>query len=371
MSGGYVSIAPRGTVIQSTVDATWASQVLEAHNARRTHLGLRGPAIYRSPYDTNPDLPPPALQEDRPASSSRWESRFRHGPPPPPPPPPITENMIARILQASGLDPADPHSPDLYAQGVQDGRFPPIEQAREILGMAQTRKASQLRLQAEFDLKIGTYQRPTRPGSQHARPTKPRPPLPFFAQNGQRPTLDRERSWTPQPVMEAPTMGTPSGPPEAPPLPNLPDAMAQPDALTPSQRRRLRRKRQRISPGGPLTPPQLVPDDIDIFPQLPAPYTAPPLTPEQRANGVAPHTNGVYPTASEADPQSAPPTPSPECGHVSRVFLPDIGPGGQWLELACTVTLRPHPGQPHLISVPAAYLDGAQELFIGWYGPGE
>ena len=343
---GGVGLAVPGTVIQSTVDAHWAESVVLAHNQRRVP---QGPATYRSPYDAAaPDAAPPALD---PGESRRtWgysadpharAARFRDGlPPPPPPPRPITEREVAQILQQAGLDPADPKSPDRYAEGVRLGHLPPLDEARAMLGLAQTRRAASLRPQDEFDAKLGVFnpnEQLAQARKRHASGGQTRPPTlspPPDHQNGRltRPGLSLPLS------VEPPAYG---GSPVMLPADLLP-AMAQSLPLTPSQKRRLRRRRQREHQEALVE---------QVVPTQPAP------APTQ---AVAP-TNGVY------HPPEAP-LPSRECGHQARLYLPHLG---QWLEVACEISLRPHPGQPHLLQVPPAYLDGATEVFIGWFGPGE
>ena len=352
-------VVPRGTVIQSTVDANWASARLDDHNARRAQLGYRipGPSQYHSPYDNNPGTSlPPALLEDRPPSSTpdRWASRFRDGQPPPPAPPkPVTQREVQRVLEAAGLDPGNPSSIDAYARGVLDGRFPTFDQAREMLGLTGDPASALVpQHQLDADPHIRNGQGLARPGT-HPYPALIDPASPHADLQARRQRRRAPNLPSQGPVTVSLVPGDLLSVSSHPDSQGGPLAMAQPDALTPSQKRRLRRRRSRESRE----------ETDDLF--SPAALSASPAMQPV----PAPYTNGVGHPDPPAPPQALVPEIVPRtCNHISRVYIPTVS---QWIELSCTIEMVPHPGQPHLLSVPRAYLDGAGELFIGWFAPGE
>lgn len=115
--------------------------------------------------------------------------------------------------------------------------------------------------------------------------------------------------------------------------------------LTPSQKKRLRRKQAKERRGG-----------ADGRGPSPAPYPLP--ADRQRLGATDPPRPD--PTVA-ALPQS--------CGHEALVMLPYQG---QFIthRLRCPLTPYPHPNQPHLLQLQSATDDGT-EIFVGWWGPGE
>jgi hypothetical protein len=111
--------------------------------------------------------------------------------------------------------------------------------------------------------------------------------------------------------------------------------------LSPSQKKRLRRKKKKLGTSAPR----------------PAPY---PLQVDQsRPASILPPTNGaVHPSHPEVR-QTA-------CDAEVLVQMPD----GSVHRVRCPLTPFPHPNQPHLVQLRSATNDGT-EIFLGFWMAGE
>lgn len=124
-------------------------------------------------------------------------------------------------------------------------------------------------------------------------------------------------------------------------------------SLTPSQKKRLRKKRAKLARTAQTTPAP------------PGPVSVPA---HERTNGHAPQAHAL--------PSFSPPAPDPRyseqrrtCSHEVIVALPYQG---QWVShrFVCPLSPFPHPGQPHLLRLQDAQ-GGDTDIFVGWWEPDE
>lgn len=251
------------------------------------------PRAYDPSDDTAESSLPPVFRKEgyyaagRDTSVERRAARFRDGLPPPPPPTFDQIGEIPRLLPPSlpALVPPDQFGMPAPTGQVVPG-YPP------------------------------TYQ---------DRPPLPEPPEPQY-----RLTAQGLVPYAPLPPEVQPRLSAPVPPNGLAPL-------------TPSQKKRLRRKRKREADGtAGLTSPR------------PAPF---PLAVDLQTNGYG-LPSAVFPTHPEIT--------QTRCEAEVLVRMPN----GSTHRLVCPLQPFPHPNQPHMIQLPSAQQDGA-EIFIGFWMPGE
>lgn len=284
--------------------ARWAEQQLLAHDERRP---ARPPRYDPADDEPSSGLPPVFRKEgyyaaSRDTSIERRASRFRDGLPPPPLlTPEMDPTAIPRLLPPS-LPPLIP--PDQFGAPLSAGR--------------------QTDPQAPPDW------------------LPPEPPEPQYRMTAQGLVPTSQLRWEtrlPDPSTMSVFPYSDSNRPFEPPV-----------SLTPSQKKRLRRKRKKEANG---TAPGLP------GPPRPAPF---PLAVDMPANGHAPGLPGppsaVFPTHPEIT--------QTQCSAEVLVRMPN----GSTHRLVCPLRPFPHPNQPHMIQLQSAQPDGA-EIFIGFWMPGE
>lgn len=391
------------------VDARWATQQLEEHIAKRRGLGLeqRVPPP-RTRWDRDEDAPPPALTvsvdpDDAPTSSpdarastgaysaapTRWASRFRDGLPPPPPPlPPITGRDMIAAMTSLGIDPTDAKAQIRLESLIADGALTDYDDDLYVFIRAQQRASQKRRLKRAALIPQHVLDgQPPPPSQQTTRaPGQSRPALndrsgggPMQPENGPFSHVSDQRTdHRPTPGDLPPAIGSrrgtptqaaghsPSVPPpqQSRPLASTPVYGSLPPAapatssrwtdqdalLSQSQKRRLRRKKQKQGVGMP-TLPQTRDSRVPFDLVNPAPEYS---------------TNGVSPT-DPAQPWSDPETDV--CSAEVMIAVEDPR-GGDPIPLWFTCPLRPypHPNQPHLIQIPFDNTGGT-EVFLGWFDP--
>jgi hypothetical protein len=298
--------------------ARWAEQRLLEHSESRQPCPPSRRSATEEDDPVAASLPPVFRREGqyqtaRDTSIERRAARFRDGLPPPPPPEPLGDG-VPRMLR--------PASPPLLDQRLLDrGVAIPVEPVSS------------------------------------AQPVQSMPPMIALPQADQAYREDESEPqyrMTPQGLV--PVVNTAAAPPLVPTKdltwgnafidPNqlvivLPDIDAA--SLSPSQKKRLRRKKKKLSTGA----------------SRPAPY---PLQIDQSRPVVSappPATNGaVHPSHSEIR-QTA-------CDAEVLVQMPD----GSVHRVRCPLTPFPHPNQPHLVQLRSAQGDGA-EIFLGFWMAGE
>ena len=310
--------------------ARWAEQRLQEHTALRQPR--RGPALEADLDPSTPEsaLPPVFRTHEgyanaREPSVDRRAARFRdthiYGPPPPPP---ARADDIQRVL---------PPKRWLVPQDVAN------------MGITN-------------DPRYAVQPTPTPEYTAIAHRFTDDPPPPPSTEGGIpalqpfTPALPPTPAHIPQEIQELVGQHLGLTLPPDPPVPT--------GGLTPSQKKRLRRKKAKLAR---TTPPS------------PAPYPLP-----QDRNG-GPHvarapstTNGHTPTPTPAlvEP-TVPDAPLPRraCGHEVVVQLRVQGLAVHH-RLVCPLSPWPHPGQPHLLKLdPAPEQPDGTEIFVGWWGPGE
>lgn len=329
--------------------ARWAEQRLIEHTAH-----------YHQPRPGSPDpdeshsLPPVFRVEgqwsnSRDTSIERRNARFRdthlYGPPPPPP---TSPNEIPRALRPmTFLVPQE-----VANQGITND----IRYAVPSAPMPPS-------LPPEYSL-IGA-------------PPPSRIPQAYDPQWSIDEPEERSPRYRMTPQGIAPTQPQPQpqpqpSPPQAPPFELLPPDVQQvlmtahgqsyPPAslpssqrLTYSQKKRLRRKKNKAASQPRPAPYPLEQDRQD------RPYS--PHSPTQSdQNG---HSNLQVPAPPEPDPNIS---TRPACDHEVQVVLFANGIRTPY-RFRCPLSPWPHPGQPHLLKLEAS--DPNTEVFIGWWGPGE
>jgi len=133
--------------------------------------------------------------------------------------------------------------------------------------------------------------------------------------------------------------------------PGPPAHREPPQDLTPSQKKRLRRKRAKEAKGS--------------RPPSPAPFPLPQDAADMRAPAPSPLSQNGQPPI---EPAHIPET-RPYCGHEALAVFKH---GGMEFthRLVCPLTPWPHPNQPHLLKIPSGQDDGT-EIFVGWWGRDE
>lgn len=269
MSEDYSDLSPRQK-------ARLMEQNLEIHNQRRRELGLQRPAeSLRTPWDRRPDAAPaPAFYRD-------------------------DTGLVDPDSRPPSWDPSR------RAARYRDGPPPPPPVA--------ARERQQLLQQLDR-------------GELSATPTEPR--------TRRRPPGVQQRL-VPQEVFERMTHRPADYSPGYDPQHEHPigEQRVQTARLSPSQKRRERRKKSRGAP----------------YP-LPQDATRPPV-PQQ--------------------PVWAPVEPTNPTAHVSTTCDTEarLNVAGHEVVLVCLMTPWPHPNQPHLVRLPPT--EDATDVFIGWFGPGE
>jgi hypothetical protein len=287
------------------------------------HSESRQPRPPSRRYDAEEDDPvaaslPPVFRREgqyqtaRDTSIERRAARFRDGLPPPPPPEPHGDG-VPRILR--------PASPPLLDQRLLDrGVAIPVESA---------------------------------PPTQPVQFTPPIIAVPQVDQSYREDESESHYRMTPQGLVP---IGSPAAAPPVVPADTLTWgnafidsnrlAIVLPDndaaSLTPSQKKRLRRKKKKLQGASRPAP---YPLSVDASrPQI----SVPPVP-----------TNGaVHPTHPEVR-QTA-------CDVEVLVQMPD----GSVHRVCCPLTPFPHPNQPHLVQLRSAQNDGA-EIFLGFWMAGE
>ena len=352
-----------------TMDISWHTDKLSEHTSKRRYLGYeRPPEPFRTVWDVDPNAAPaPALYqpdnptaldpESRPPSTApaKWAARFRDGlPPPPPPPPPIREEDLAFIMREVGIDPTRPSSYEELRHLVQTGQIPDPEELHRIFYVRRQiehdTRARQLVPQHLLDTGQRALPPPLSSGYVSGPDTSPRqsyPPTSASVGTRQRRRTSGRRS--------DPETGY------APPIMSPTLETDRPALLSPSQKRRARRRRAREEQS-PQSPEPAFPRE---YPQQIIPTPLPP----SRANGTQPRTivpedldisaGPVHPTYPDIDLNAS-------CAATARFRI-----DGGAITLTCILKPYPHTGQPHLVQIPPSTLEGASEMFIGWFGPGE
>jgi hypothetical protein len=391
-----------------------ATQVFEQHTSRRRQIGLeRHVPAPKTVWDENVLAPAPAFTHidlenpyargeqidptSRPPSADpeRWKARFRDGlPPPPPPPPPIREQDILEACAELGLDPRKQNPESILAElehRIREGYIIPAHrrvverEARARSLVPQHLLDAQNQQNNPPETKSWKKKRP----NQQATPTsqgQTRPAYPYQPpQQGVQPypyKLEMPMSWAglvPDLSQAEPTPPPPSSRlrPQQPIVPSFdipefnpgyqePEGEEPMPPLSQSQRRRMRRKKSKGYSPAPFPLPQDARQ-----PHAPSQNGTPsPNTSVEQVGYLdedvkipATYTPGqpVYPT----DPNLNIPLHA-ECGQQARVHL-----ASGYVTLVCTMTPYPHIGQPHLFAVPQESIEGAAEMFIGWYAEGE
>lgn len=378
--------------LDRTVDARWAEQQLLSHDARRRTLGYEQQVAPPSTiWDRDTDAPPPSLvhQDDAEslnqgygavgspdqraesgtysASPNRWASRFRDGSPPPPaPPPPITDRDVFSVMQQLGINPQNnPRAKDELDRAIEQGRLgldPATRMNYDLYGYVR----AQQRVSEKRRRKRGQLDPTLAAGASFQS-------LPHLNdRSGGGPMQPQPSAISSGAPEHAPPFGVPGVPPSAsnrnqpvrgqyPAPPVSADFRTDQDSpLTRSQKRRLRRKRQRQGPG-------LIPD-TDPRPTNPAFYEhalrsvdtdlwADPVLPTEYRNGTTPLPSDPY------NPDAYPASGISCCGATVSVQFAVAEPP---TNLVCPLNPFPHREQPHLIEVPRD-LTGGVEVFIGWF----
>lgn len=336
---------PWSDVDPSYAAQTYADRIME-HASRRPHLGLAPPAYALPPplqtaWDSDPNRDPPAVilpdrpHDERPGPSSRPDrrsARYRDGQGPPPPlPPVITERDVLAVAAALGIDPTSPDVLTQLDRAARDGLIPSVEEAAQALARARYQEK---RARAHSLVPQGLFDRPD-PVSRSPIPatspaTAPTPqPGPLAPHPPPAPPEERPRMTQPQIPAQIPAPSTPPG-------------VSTP--LSKSQKRRARRAKS-------LVPPREL---------SPGP-----------TNGYAP----VYP--SQPSPRVSRPVSCP--GRLQLTLPDELSPASPYtLTVHCPLAPWPHPGQPHLVELPAGWAEEASapsppRVFVGWYtdSPGE
>ena len=309
-----------------------AEAILQEHSQTRVP---RPPSRSYSEYEEEERsaLPPVFKREHgyehaRETSVDKRAARFRdthlYGPPPPPP---VSPDAIPRMLPPQRfLVPQE-----LANQGVvNDARFAITENAYP----------------SPTDAQRVAYPPPPLEPLAPLAPPIPRMSRPYEEDDDR--DMPPQYVRTPAGIAPNPAYGLPPSP--APMQGWIPPEIAaqigQPMTtdLTPSQKKRLRRKRAKQNRG-------------DRGPSL-APY---PLEIDQQSsmNG---HAMLPPPFPSNTVGQTA-------CDHEVILTLRAQGIPQQF-RFVCPLSPFPHPGQPHLVKLDTIEPAGT-ELFIGWWGPGE
>lgn len=361
--------------LDRTVDARWAEAQLLSHDARRRTLGYEQQVAPPSTiWDRDTDAPPPSLvhQDDAEslnqgygavgspdqraesgtysASPNRWASRFRDGSPPPPaPPPPITDRDVFSVMTQLGINPQNnPRAKDELDRAIEQGRLgidPHTRQTYDLYGYVRAQqRVSEKRKRKRGQLDPMLAANHTLNDRSGGGPMQP-----------QRSAISSGASEQPTPF------GVPGVPPSAqtrnqpvrgqyPAPPVSADFRTDQDSpLTRSQKRRLRRKRQRQGPG-------LIPPDLGVFEHPPFDVQNFVIPTEYR-NGTTPLPPDPY------NPEAYPSSGLSCCGAMVSVQFAVAEPP---TNLVCPLNPFPHREQPHLIEVPRD-LTGGVEVFIGWF----
>lgn len=136
--------------------------------------------------------------------------------------------------------------------------------------------------------------------------------------------------------------------------PGPPAHREPPHDVTPSQKKRLRRKRAKEAKGS--------------RPPSPAPFPLPQDAADMRAPAPSPPSQNVFPS-SPIEPSPIPET-RPYCGHEALAVFRSPSGAEYTHRLVCPLSPWPHPNQPHLLKIPSGQDDGT-EIFVGWWGRDE
>lgn len=355
------------------VDPRWATQRLQEHDQKRRALGYERPTpALHTPWDRDESAPPPSLVlSDDPAHSassspdarqaggaysaapSRWASRFRDGEPPPPaPPPPITDDDISKVMRMLGIDPTNPRALNLLDDQIQQGALGPDSRGdlhgyiRSMQRATEKRKLRKAQLVPQHLL-----DRASAPGLPSEEAWQEGGPVQYDPQGD---AAERVSRLDPPPYPDPRYGSVPGG---APPPPAVRTAQVSP--LTQSQKRRLRRKRQRVLPQDESfsTPPTesltwtntfISAEDISAAVPIPAVEPVEPTDPNHRAYRSPTHDS---------------------CAAEVLVSFQTHGTASP-IRFVCPLKPYPHPNQPHLVQIPIEHTGGA-EVFLGWYNEGE
>jgi hypothetical protein len=351
------------------LDPWWAAEQVHRKDAERRERGFeRSVPPLNTNWDRDVSAPPPALvlaaDPSAPAfnspdaralagaysaAPSRWSARFRDGaPPPPPPPPPITEADIERVMRLLSIDPASPRARALLEAQIEAGALgadtPDLyTYIRAMQRGEEKRRIKRGRLIPQHLL------------DGHA-PPEAVPSLVAGKEGGpvQYDTEAVGRLSAPPPT--SPRYGSVPVPAEL----MRPRATAQDRPLTQSQKRRLRRKRQKLS----AQDESFSPDQIEALSRS-AMSPGPELSWENHLpNGTV--IEPVSPTDPE-HPAWTHPTQN-HCGAIVWITFQTLSPDPVYFE--CTLNPYPHPNQPHIVQL-SPQQTGGVEVFLGWYNEGE